>query len=79
MNGTRLNGNELERMLAEAVKALNAPSPVLEKAPKMSKGQLRKEIDTRIEQITSGTLTGEALETAKIEARTLALLKLRRG
>jgi hypothetical protein len=74
-----LTGNELDRMLKEAVDALNGPSKVLEKAPKMSLIELQASIDERVDQITSGNLKGEKLEQAKVEARTLALLKLRRG
>jgi len=79
MNGTRLNSNELERMMAEAVEALKGPSKVLEKAPKMSKEELETQIDERITLISSGTLTGDMLEQVKAEARTLAVMRLRRG
>jgi hypothetical protein len=74
-----LNGAELESMLRQAVEALGGRSPVLERAPKMSKTELQNEIDRRIKMVEDGTLKGEPLDHVKAEARTLALLRLRRG
>jgi hypothetical protein len=76
MNTTQ---SELEQILKEATEALTQRSPVLEKAPKMSKAELQKNIDERIDKVASGELEGEELEHTKAEARMLAVLKLRRG
>ena len=75
----RITAPELERMLKEAVNALQGKSLVLEKAPKMSKEQLQKEIDNRLLVIISEGAEGAELEQIKAEARTLAIIKLRRG
>ena len=79
MNGTRISGNELQRMLEEAVESLHGRSSVLERATRMSKAELGREIDDRIYLVSTGTLNGVRLEQVKAEARTLALLRLRRG
>jgi hypothetical protein len=79
MSTGQLTATDLERLMAEAVDALQGPSPVLEKAPKMSKKELTRSIDERLDQITSGTMTGASLEQAKVEAQLLAIMRLRRG
>jgi len=78
VESTRLSTNELERMLKKAIEALDAPSPVLEKAAKMSKLELQQQIDKHIDMIASGEYSDDALEHLKIEARTMAIRKLRR-
>jgi len=79
MQNTKLNTNELDRMMSEAIKALNSPSPVLEKAPKMSRQELNEQIDKRIKMISSKEFSGDYLELIKVEARTLAIMLLRKG
>jgi len=68
----------LDEMLQDAIGSLLERSVVLEKAPKMSLVELQNEIDNRIDSIASGKLEGDELEQTKAEARTLALIKLRR-
>jgi len=79
MERTTLQATELDRLLEEAVNALHGRSLILEKAPSMSKNELRNEIDHRIELITNGSLSDEEIEQVKAEAKALAALKLRRG
>ena len=74
-----LTPTELDRVLEEAVNALHGRSLVLEKAPTMSKKELEREINHRIDLIMSGDITGEDLVQLKAEAKALAALKLRRG
>jgi hypothetical protein len=73
-----MTSTELDAMLKEAINALQTRSPIIEDAPGMSKQQLQENIDKHIDLISSGTLKGKQLEQAKAEARTLAVLKLRR-
>jgi len=68
----------LDEMLQDAIGSLLERSVVLEKAPKMSLVELQNEIDNRIDSIASGKLEGDKLKQMKAEARTLALIKLRR-
>lgn len=75
-----LTPNELDRVLEEAVNALHGRSLVLEKAPSMSKKELEREINHRIDLVMGGTITEEEeLNQVKAEAKALAALKLRRG
>jgi hypothetical protein len=73
-----MTGNEMDRLLEEAINALKGRSSVLEKAPKMSLIELQNNIDMKIDEITSGVLEGDELSQAKAEAQALALIKLRR-
>jgi hypothetical protein len=79
MQNTRLTGNDLERMLQQAVELLNGRSVMLEQATAMSKKQINEEIDRRIDRINSKKLDEGDLKQLKAETQTLAVILLRRG
>ena len=79
MQNTRLTGNDLERMLQQAVESLNGRSVMLEQATAMSKKQINEEIDRRIDRINSKKLDESDLKQLKAETQTLAVILLRRG
>lgn len=80
MNVTNpLTATDLERLMAEAVLALREPSTLLEYAPRMSKQELEDQINKRIDMIRDNNqISDEHLEQLKVEARLLAIMRLRR-
>lgn len=68
----------LDEELKAAINELQGRSVMLETAYKLSKKALDDKVNYYIDLINKGSLTGKELKQATVEARILAILRMRR-